>query len=155
MKFLRSLERLVYPDRCIICGDVTLEKAPFCKDCIKEFVSLFSAECPSCGKTAHECACGGGKKDFLFFYSSLSTNSLAFPSRWARTLIAPHKSAEAKTEVQKFLNESADFPATLKNFVYESAWVLMNQVPYVDKTPKPATTTATTKKKAATTKKKK
>ena len=83
------------------------------------------------------------------------TNSLAFPSRWARTLIAPHKSAEAKTEVQKFLNESVDFPATLKNFVYESAWVLMNQVPYVDKTPKPATTTATTKKKAATTKKKK
>lgn len=81
------------------------------------------------------------------------TNSLAFPGRWTRTLIAPHKSAEAKTEVQKFLNESADFPATLKNFVYESAWVLMNQVPYVDKTPKPATTT--TKKKATTKKKKK
>jgi aminopeptidase N len=81
------------------------------------------------------------------------TNSLAFPGRWTRTLIAPHKSAEAKTEVQKFLNESADFPAALKNFVYESAWVLMNQVPYVDKTPKPATTT--TKKKATTKKKKK
>ena len=81
------------------------------------------------------------------------TNSLAFPGRWTRTLIAPHKSAEAKTEVQKFLNESADFPATLKNFVYESAWVLMNQIPYVDKTPKPATT-ATTKKKATTKKRK-
>ena len=80
------------------------------------------------------------------------TNSLAFPGRWTRTLIAPHKSAEAKTEVQKFLNESADFPAALKNFVYESAWVLMNQVPYVDKTPKPATTT--TKKKATTKKRK-
>ena len=80
------------------------------------------------------------------------TNSLAFPGRWTRTLIAPHKSAEAKTEVQKFLNESADFPAALKNFVYESAWVLMNQIPYVDKTPKPATTT--TKKKATTKKRK-
>lgn len=80
------------------------------------------------------------------------TNSLAFPGRWTRTLIAPHKSAEAKTEVQKFLNESAGFPATLKNFVYESAWVLMNQIPYVDKTPKPATTT--TKKKATTKKRK-
>ena len=79
------------------------------------------------------------------------TNSLAFPGRWTRTLIAPHKSAEAKTEVQKFLNESADFPATLKNFVYESAWVLMNQIPYVDKTPKPATNT----KKKTTSKKKK
>ena len=80
------------------------------------------------------------------------TNSLAFPGRWTRTLIAPHKSAEAKTEVQKFLNESADFPAALKNFVYESAWVLMNQIPYVDKTPKPATTA--TKKKATTKKRK-
>ncbi len=79
------------------------------------------------------------------------TNSLAFPGRWTRTLIAPHRSAEAKTEVQKFLNESADFPATLKNFVYESAWVLMNQIPYVDKTPKPATNT----KKKTTSKKKK
>ena len=81
------------------------------------------------------------------------TNSLAFPQRWTRTLIAPHKSAEAKIEVQKFLNESADIPTSLKNFVYESAWVLMNQIPYVDKTPKPATTTTTAKK--TTTKKKK
>ena len=79
------------------------------------------------------------------------TNSLAFPTRWTRTLIAPHRSTEAKTEVQKFLNESGDFPATLKNFVYESAWVLMNQIPYVDKTPKPATNT----KKKTTSKKKK
>ena len=77
------------------------------------------------------------------------TNSLAFPSRWTKTLISPHKSAEAKTEVQKFLNSSAGFPANLKNYVYESAWVLMNQIPYVDNTPKPAATTAkkTTKKK--------
>ena len=38
------------------------------------------------------------------------TNSLAFPSRWANTLIAPHKSAGAKAEVQKFLKETTDFP---------------------------------------------
>ena len=69
------------------------------------------------------------------------TNSLSFPSRWTRTLIAPHKSAEAKTEIQKFLNESPDFPTNLKNYIYESAWVLMNQIPYVDNTPKPAETT--------------
>ena len=76
------------------------------------------------------------------------TNSLAFPINWTNTLIAPHKSAEAKTEVQKFLNSSADFPVNLKNYVYESAWVLMNQVPYVDKTPQPATTAnKVTKKK--------
>ena len=75
------------------------------------------------------------------------TNSLAFPRRWTRTLITPHISAEAKTEIQKFLAQSADFPSNLKNYVYESAWVLMNQIPYVDKTPKPATTTKKTTKR--------
>ena len=78
-------------------------------------------------------------------------NSLAFPSRWVKTLIAPHKSAEAKTEVKKFLDANADFPANLKNYIYESSWVLMNQIPYVDKTLKPAATTA----KKTTSKKKK
>ena len=78
------------------------------------------------------------------------TNSLAFPQRWTKTLIAPHKSAEAKIEIQKFLKSSADFPVNLKNYVYESSWVLMNQIPYVDRTPKPAATTA---KKTSTKKK--
>ena len=79
------------------------------------------------------------------------TSSLAFPSRWTQTLIAPHKSAEAKTEVKKFLDNSANFPASLKNYVYESAWVLMNQIPYADKAPLPVAKTsaqkATRKKK--------
>ena len=82
------------------------------------------------------------------------TNNLSFPGRWTRTLIAPHKSAEAKMEVQKFLNENPDFPTNLKNYIYESSWVLMNQVPYVEKTPQSAAKTTTTKK-AKTTKKKK
>ena len=79
------------------------------------------------------------------------TTSLSFPSRWTRTLIASHKSAEAKTEVQKFLDSSTGFPANLKNYVYESAWVLMNQIPYVDKTVKAAPASA---KKTATKKRK-
>lgn len=78
------------------------------------------------------------------------TTSLSFPSRWTKTLIASHKSAEAKMEVQKFLNSSTNFPANLKNYVYESAWVLMNQIPYVDKTvntaPASAKKTATKKR---------
>ena len=83
------------------------------------------------------------------------TSSLAFPNRWTKTLIAPHKSAEAKSEVMKFLNANADFPTNLKNYIYESAWVLMNQVPYVDKTAKPASTTTTKTTTKKTTSKKK
>lgn len=73
------------------------------------------------------------------------TNSLAFPQRWTKALIAPHKSAEAKMEIQKFLKTSSDFPANLKNYIYESSWVLMNQVPYMDRTPKVAATPVTKK----------
>ncbi len=76
MRFLRSLERLIFPDRCLICGEVTRERVPFCKDCIKEFVPLLSAECPACGKAAHECRCGSGTKDFLFYYSSPAAKKL-------------------------------------------------------------------------------
>ena len=87
MKILRSLERLLFPDRCVLCGDVTLERVPFCKDCIKDFVSLLSAECPACGRSAHDCTCGG-KKNFLFFYSSSNAKKLISSLKHA-----PNKSA--------------------------------------------------------------
>lgn len=64
------------------------------------------------------------------------TNSLSFPLRWTKTLVALHKGAAAKTEVRKFLDTSINFPANLKNYVYESSWVLMNQIPYIDKASK-------------------
>ena len=56
-----------------------------------------------------------------------TTNSISFPMRWTNTLIAPHRSAEAKHEIQTFLKAHANFPANLKNYIYESSWVLTNQ----------------------------
>lgn len=76
------------------------------------------------------------------------TNSLSFPLRWTKTLVALHKGAAAKTEVRKFLDTSINFPANLKNYVYESSWVLMNQIPYIDKASK--TTERSVTKKSRT-----
>jgi len=73
------------------------------------------------------------------------TNSLSFPLQWTKTLIASHRGAAAKAEVRKFLDNSANFPANLKNYVYESSWVLMNQIPYIDKASKVKAQTATKK----------
>ena len=69
MNILQSVERLFFPDRCLICGEPTLEKIPFCRNCIKDFTSLLSAECPVCGEKPADCRCVGGKCAFLFFYS--------------------------------------------------------------------------------------
>jgi len=55
------------------------------------------------------------------------TNSLSFPMRWTHTLIAPHRSAEAKREIQTFLKTHGNFPSSLKNYIFESSWVLLNQ----------------------------
>jgi len=70
MKLFSALAKLLFPEKCLICGEVTLEKTPFCKNCLAVFTSLTAAECPVCGKQPRECTCTSGKSAFLFFYSS-------------------------------------------------------------------------------------
>lgn len=61
------------------------------------------------------------------------TSSIFFPGNWAKALLEGHKSDGAKQEVEKFLNSSPDCPENLKNKAREAAWILMKQVPYVEK----------------------
>jgi aminopeptidase N len=68
------------------------------------------------------------------------TNSLFFPTNWAKALLEGHKSDGAKLEVTSFLNTNS-CPENLKNKAREASWVLMKQVPYVE------TNKTTTKKK--------
>ena len=72
--------------------------------------------------------------------SLLETNSLFFPTNWAKALLEGHKSEGAKQEVTSFLNSSS-CPDNLKNKAREASWVLMKQIPYVEKS------NTTTKKK--------
>lgn len=76
MSFLRSVEKLIFPDRCLLCGGITLERIPFCKTCIKDFTSLLASECPKCGKPPHDCRCTSGKSAFLFFYSDANAKKI-------------------------------------------------------------------------------
>jgi aminopeptidase N len=72
--------------------------------------------------------------------SLLETNSIFFPTNWAKALLEGHKSEGAKQEVTSFLNSSS-CPDNLKNKAREASWVLMKQIPYVEKS------NTTTKKK--------
>ena len=43
------------------------------------------------------------------------TGDIFFPSAWLRALLSGHKSPEARNEVERFLQESPDFPPMLRN----------------------------------------
>ena len=61
------------------------------------------------------------------------TSGIFFPGNWTKALLSSHKTAEAVTEVEKFLNGSPECPENLKNKAREAAWILMKQVPYYEK----------------------
>ena len=62
------------------------------------------------------------------------TSDIFFPEKWVKAVLAHHKSADAKQEVEKFLQANPNFPDNLKNKILAAAWVLRSQEPYVEKT---------------------
>ena len=62
-------------------------------------------------------------------------------------MLGSHKSKEARLIVEKFISDNPNYPEHLRNKIFEAAWIMMKQQPYVGPL-KPAATT--TKKPAAT-----
>ncbi len=69
---LTDILKLLMPDKCLVCGGVTLLGVPVCADCIGDFCSLFEGICPVCKESRRECVCGRGafaqSGRFLFYY---------------------------------------------------------------------------------------
>ncbi|MFA7186350.1 MAG: hypothetical protein WC082_15725 [Victivallales bacterium] len=67
-----TLGKLIIPEKCLVCGDVTLLGVPVCKDCVGDFCALFNDKCPVCKRSRRECGCGKGdfvkSGRFLFYY---------------------------------------------------------------------------------------
>lgn len=90
------------------------------------------------------------------------TSDVFFPEKWMKALMENHKSKEAALIIENFMKDNPNYPTNLRNKVLEASWILMKQVPYVEK-PKPVATPAKPKtqpkkptaKKAAPAKKKK
>jgi len=55
------------------------------------------------------------------------TSDIFFTSNWLHTLLAPHKSSDARQQVERFLQQHADFRPQLRNKILEAAWPLMNR----------------------------
>lgn len=52
------------------------------------------------------------------------TGDIFFPSRWCNSLLSGHRSDEARTEVEAFLNSNPDYPQLLKNKILVAAYTL-------------------------------
>lgn len=82
------------------------------------------------------------------------TSGIFFPTNWLYALLGSHKSKEARLTVEKFLSSNTDCPEYLRNKVFEAAWMMMEQQPYVAKAkpvivPKKDLTPADSDKKSA------
>ncbi len=66
MKLTESLSDLLFPPKCIVCGEVierTGEGRLLCPICKRKFMSELSTPCPQCGRKYESCICK--PKDFV------------------------------------------------------------------------------------------
>ena len=61
------------------------------------------------------------------------TSDIFFPTNWLQAILGSHKSTEARLIVEKFISSNPDYPEHLRNKIFEAAWVMMKQQPYVTK----------------------
>ena len=79
------------------------------------------------------------------------TSDIFFPTKWMNALMENHKSKEATQIIERFLTANPNYPDNLKNKVLSASWILMKQVPYVEKAkPAPAKKATAAKAKAKT-----
>ncbi|MDL2287073.1 hypothetical protein LJB90_00710 [Eubacteriales bacterium OttesenSCG-928-G02] len=75
---MNKMIKLLFPDKCIICGNITLSDYPLCDSCIPVFLSLFTEPCPDCKKDRNACNCSNKSKiAFLFYYKSKAAKRIA------------------------------------------------------------------------------
>jgi ComF family protein len=77
MSVTLSLGKLIMPDKCMICGDVTLLGAPVCAECMEKFCTLFDESCPVCKKERKERSCGKGGGFLFYYYTPVSKAVIA------------------------------------------------------------------------------
>ena len=61
------------------------------------------------------------------------TSDIFFPTSWLQAILGSHKSKEARLIVEKFINDNPNYPEYLRNKIFEAAWIMMKQQPYVSK----------------------
>lgn len=49
--------RLVFPPKCVICGDLLSDSIELCQECLEIWKSARLSRCPICNKTARGCTC--------------------------------------------------------------------------------------------------
>jgi len=62
-----NIVRFVFPERCIICGEITKKSDSFgsCSECMASFEGELEKECPACNNTVADCKCISHRLDIF------------------------------------------------------------------------------------------
>ncbi|MDD2268043.1 MAG: phosphoribosyltransferase family protein [Eubacteriales bacterium] len=81
-RFLHGIYKGFFPEKCILCGEVTNSDAPFCRDCYIYWTDMPEDDCVTCGSKARECDCTSieyaDRVVFAFWYGNEPLRSLIY-----------------------------------------------------------------------------
>ena len=107
MKLKAVLSELIFPNRCIFCGDITEFSHFICKSCLFNYPLKNQHYCFKCGKIRQSCICKN---------LSSATYRIISACNYEKAAITAIKRLKTDTES----NIAMDFANLLKNIYYDS-----------------------------------
>lgn len=107
MKLKAVLSELIFPNRCIFCGDIAEFSHFICKNCLSDYPLKNKHSCFKCGKIRQSCICKN---------LSSGTYRVISACNYEKAAITAIKRLKIDTES----NIATDFANLLKNVYYDS-----------------------------------
>ena len=110
---------ILYPNKCMFCGEPLDVNIPFCKNCFERVKSLSDNRCNRCGREVENCFCKVG--DFAFsrniscFYYSGPVRTMV--SRFKYHNLFQLSASISKYMIQEIDDKYSDFTADFITFV--------------------------------------
>ena len=121
-----NFKRLFFPEKCVLCGEVTGQQKPFCSSCYSYWAAMPDDSCIVCGYEAKECNCSDisytDRVVFAFWYGEEPLRSLIYklkyhPSGKTAAFIAEIMAAEIK---RRLAGKRGGLPFEVVTFVPRS-----------------------------------
>lgn len=110
----RRIVALMWPERCIFCGEPISALTLCCDACRAEVTPIRPPICPQCGKSREDCACGGHRHRYdrvasPFYCSAAVHRGIVRLKRWDDPLAVGFFAEQMEAVVRReFRNETID-----------------------------------------------
>lgn len=106
MQIINKLISIIYPNRCVYCGEIISADESVCEFCVKNLQKIKSPYCEYCGCNKSECTCSNKKRAYKtvvapFYYEGCARNAIhrmKFKDR-------PHVAKVLSKEISDCINE--------------------------------------------------